>query len=321
MVVHTNQHSDHSMQGVFFEQMGYKADYILKGKYQFGKAVDFVIDVVKKEKPDWILVNGDTAGALVGALAAQYTDTKLAHVEAGLRSFDEFMFEERNRMATDGMSHLLLTYTKRQADYLKPNKELRGKIKFVGNTTVDLIRDFSEQIFNTPLFLPACYFYVTLHRKEFTDSKERMIRIFSTLRRLSEKYNVEIIFPVHPRTRDCAKKFGINIEELCGKNVNCLKPVSAFESLAYERNAVIILTDSGCIQEEACVFGVPCVTIRNNTERHECVEAGINIVTGFKPQNIMDAVERFIKVPPRKYPKLYGTYGVGKRIIDTLISY
>lgn len=326
VIVHTNQHSDYLMQEVFFKQMGYKANYILDGEYRFGKAVDFVTDIVKKEKPDWILVNGDTAGALVGALAAQYTDTKLAHVEAGLRSFDEFMCEERNRMAVDGMSHLLLTYTKAQADYLAKNKELRGKIKFVGNTTVDLIKDFRSEIDKAPALLcstlaPNGYIYVTLHRKEFTDSEQRMMRVFNALRVITEKYKCNIIFPVHPRTSDCAKKFGIDIEKMCGEYVYCLNPVSAFESLFYEKNAKMILTDSGCIQEEACVFKVPCVTIRENTERQECVKAGINKITGFYQPIILDVVDRFWKKSPTKYPNLYGTYGVGKRIVNELLKY
>jgi len=322
VVVHTNQHRDYSMNKVFFEEMGYSADYILKGQYKMGKAIDYVIDVIKSEKPDWILVNGDTAGALVGALAGQYTDTKICHVEAGLRSFDKDMYEERNRMSVDGMAHLLLTYTKKQADYLKNNKELRGKIKFVGNTTVDLIHDFDSEIRAASVLGHGInnYFYVTLHRKEFTDSKVRMIRVFGVLRRISEKHDIHMIFPVHPRTRDCAKRYDIDIEALCGDKVHCIKPVSAFESLRYEMKAKMILTDSGCIQEEACVFGVPCITIRDNTERHECVEAGINIVTGFKPTDIINAVEDFLEEPPEKFPKLYGTYGVGRRIVDSLIT-
>lgn len=313
-VAHTNQHSDFNMCGAFFKQMAYEPDYVLE-QYSLGKAIDWVRDIIRRERIDFLLINGDTAAALVGAVAGKYSDIGVGHIESGLRSFDREMYEERNRMVADSIAQYLFTYTRVQADYLSKNKELRGRIFNVGNTTVDLIHDFADRIVRPT---EQNYIYVTLHRKEFTDHKERMVRVFRCLDEITRRNDIDVVFPIHPRTVDCAKRHGIRIERIFGSRVKVIPPVPAFTSLGYEKHARLIFTDSGCIQEEACIFRVPCVTVRENTERHETIKLGVNVVTGFDRNTILASVDRFLRRKPA-FRNPYGNYGVGNRIVQTIL--
>ncbi len=312
VVIHTNQHSDDLMQAAIFSQMGYTPDFVLPAPYKLGKAIDWLCGLIAEEKIDLILVNGDTAAALVGAIAAVYSDVQLAHVEAGLRSFDRQMYEERNRIMVDSAAHYLFSYTDYQAGYLAKIPDLRGAIFNVGNTTVDLIHDFMDQL--TP---PAVqrYGYVTLHRKEFTDDPARMRQVFTTLNELAPQFEA-LIFPMHPRTRAEMARHQLPASLL--SNVTVLDPVGAFESLAYQRYADLVITDSGCVQEEAYIFNAPCITIRENTERPETLVNDANIVTGFEHAAIMAAVDRQISRPAAIFAPVYGSYGVAQRILATL---
>jgi len=329
IVIHTNQHHDANMSTVFFEQMGYQPDYVLTAPYSIGKAIDETMKILVDENIDVVLVNGDTAGSLVGALAAMYTDKKIAHVEAGLRSYDPYMYEERNRIMVDSMAHYLLTYTDRQAEFLITTPCLRGEIRNVGNTTVDLINDFEYQIDCVPQFLKEeaetkAFFYITLHRKEFTDHKNRIIDVFTAIKEITEKTGIRGIFPMHPRTKAACKLEDIDYQALLGENVHVIEPVTAFESMFFEKCSMFILTDSGCIQEEAYIFNTPCVTVRENTERPETLIAGANIVTGFKKEDVVEAAfeacERVKKFGKEKNPSVYGDVGVGSRIVDSIIK-
>ncbi len=314
-VIHTNQHHDYAMQGAIFEQMGYYPDRVLEGKYDIGKAIDWVRELVRTQNIDLLLANGDTAAALVAAIAAVYSDVGLAHIEAGLRSFDKAMYEERNRIMVDAAAHYLFAYTDYQAAYLDGIPDLRGRVFLVGNTTVDLLVDFDKQLFKPNI---NNYAYVTLHRKEFTDSKALMISVFETLNLLETKFS-HIIFPMHPRTYDAMKRF--NISSTLLDLVQVIKPVPPLKSLSYEKHAEIILTDSGCVQEEAYLFNVPCVTLRENTERHETILNNANVVSGFARNDILQAVEMQLAQKGKVFPPIYGSYGVGERIVDILCNH
>ena len=313
-VLHTSQHNAETMQKIHFDLAGYQPTLIMNPPYHFGKAVDWVCRQIKKRGITHILVNGDTSAALVGACAALYTDTPLAHVEAGLRSFDTLMVEERNRIMVDGVAHLLLTYTELQAHYLRQNKELRGKIINVGNTTVDLIHDF-EACLQAPR--QDRYAYITLHRKEFTDNRPRMEATFAALNQLAARLDA-FIFPMHPRTRSFVRKYRISQGLL--SNITVMEPVSFVQSLAYEKHASLILTDSGCVQEEAYLLNVPCVTIRENTERIETLQGGANILSGFQPEGIRAAVDRQLRQTLAGLPSIYGSPGAGDRIVQAVLS-
>ncbi|ABX05241.1 MAG TPA: UDP-N-acetylglucosamine 2-epimerase (non-hydrolyzing) [Herpetosiphon sp.] len=312
VVLHTNQHHDHLLQTAIFGQMGYMPDEVFPGNYSIGAAIDWVREQIRRHDIDLILVNGDTAAALVGAIAAVYSDVGLAHVEAGLRAFDKRMYEERNRIMVDGAAHYLFSYTQYQADYLAKIPDLRGRIFNIGNTTVDLIHDFAHEL--TPRRNDT-YAYITLHRKEFTDSRELMQQVFSTINELAQEFDA-MIFPMHPRTRAAMEHYGLSMDLL--SRVQVLDPVEPFESLAYEKYANIIITDSGCIQEEAYIFGVPCVTVRENTERPETIDSGANVVTGFEPTAIIAAVRNQRAKKGQQFSPVYGERGVGQRIVATL---
>lgn len=315
VVLHTNQHQDPLLREVIFSKMGYMPDFILPRAYSIGAAIDWVSEIIRSQQIDLILVNGDTAASLVGAVAAVYSDVGLAHVEAGLRAFDSRMYEERNRIMVDSAAHYLFTYTQHHAEYLKEIPDLRGRIFNVGNTTIDLIHDFSAELVKPR---SDTYAYVTLHRKEFTDSCARMADVFTTLNALADEFDA-IIFPIHPRTRAAMKNYGLSFDLL--SRIMVIDPVDPFTSLSYEKFAELIITDSGCIQEEAYIFGVPCVTVRDNTERPETIMAGANVLTGFSPMAIRDKVclqRRFAK---RQFPTVYGDRGAGRRIVQTLQEY
>lgn len=311
-VLHTGQHDSYEMNGAFFDQLGYHADHQLEVEYEIGRAIDWVKERIRALDLNLILVNGDTAAALVGAIAAIYSDVALAHVEAGLRSFDRLMYEERNRIMVDAASHYLFTYTCWEKAYLETVRDLRGRVFSVGNTTVDLIAEFDSRL--EPPDLPD-YAYVTLHRKEFTDCRQTMLDVFGALEELAESFPA-VVFPAHPRTADAMRRHGIPSHAL-GK-VGMIKPVTCLESLAYEKHAEVILTDSGCVQEEACIFEVPCVTMRENTERQGTVAVGANILAGFDRGAILDCVETQLARRGTPYPKIYGEPGVGDRIVEIL---
>ncbi len=313
-ILHTNQHSDYTMHGSLFKELGYCPDIVSPGQYSFGKAIDWVRDTVKNLRLDLILVNGDTAAALAGAIAGLYSDIKVAHVEAGLRSHDPLMYEERNRIMVDTMAHYLFAYTRERAHYLKNNAEIRGRVFVAGNTTMDLIADFKDRLKPSST---SRYAYVTLHRKEFTDQHEVMVKVFETLNILASELD-HIYFPVHPRTRSAIKTHGIPGWVL--SNVTLMDPVSAIDSLNFISNAALVMTDSGCIQEEAFILKTPCLTIRNNTERSETLSDNANIVTGFDPSRIKAAAVYQLTRGNISFRDAYGPGGAGKRIVDSIIS-
>lgn len=312
VVLHTNQHQDPLLREMVFAEMGYVPDFIYPRSYSIGAAIDWVCEIIRTQQIDLILVNGDTAASIVGAVAAVYSDVGLAHVEAGLRAYDNRMYEERNRIMVDSAAHYLFTYTQHHAEYLKKIPDLRGRIFNVGNTTVDLIHDFSAELVKPRL---DTYAYITLHRKEFTDSRTRMIDVFTTLNSLADEFDA-MIFPIHPRTRDAMQNYGLSFDLL--SRITVIDPVDPFTSLSYEKFAALIITDSGCIQEEAYIFGVPCVTVRNNTERPETIKVGANVLTGFSPGVIQDKICSQKSSGHQQFPPVYGDIGVGERIVHTL---
>jgi len=311
-VLHTNQHQDPLLREVVFAKMGYMPDFIYPRSYSIGAAIDWVSKIIRTQQIDLILVNGDTAASIVGAVAAVYSDVGLAHVEAGLRAYDNRMVEERNRIMVDSAAHYLFTYTQHHAEYLEKIPDLRGRIFNAGNTTVDLIHDFSAELVKPRT---DAYAYITLHRKEFTDSRARMVDVFTTLNALADEFDA-MIFPMHPRTRAAMKNYRLSFDLL--SRVTVIDPVEPFTSLSYEKFASLIITDSGCIQEEAYIFGVPCVTVRNNTERPETIKAGANVLTGFSPVVIRDKICSQKSSGHQQFPPVYGDPGAGGRVVQTL---
>lgn len=316
-VLHTGQHSSRRMSTDIYSQMGYAPSRRFLGTYRLGSAINWLQSNYAQDRISCVVVNGDTAAALPGALAALYLDIPVVHIEAGLRSGDAFMIEERNRIAVDAFSSMLFAYTEHERAALEMNPEMRGSIFVEGNTTVDVLHDFADAIARaTPM--SGRYLLATMHRKEFTDSANRMRTVFSELASLAA-HVCPVIFPMHPRTRDAMTRHDIPAS-LLGP-VQVIEPVPALESLGLLRGAAALLTDSGCMQEEAYMMRVPCITIRDNTERHLTIQHGANVLVGFDAQRLRAAVVRVLNGFECQWPPIYGTPGAGARILERILDH
>lgn len=315
VVCYTNQHALAEMSDVFFAAFDYQPDWRLDGGFTPGRCLDALTSLFRERSVTSVVVQGDTTSTLVGALAGLYAGSRIVHLEAGLRSFDEEMLEERHRRAVDHFAHELLTYTEKQSMQLQ-FESARGRVTRVGNPMVDVTKLLEARIDERMAAWPDDAFkflYVTMHRKEFTDQPGRMVDVFSAIASAAAMLKVGIVYPVHPRTKDVAKRHGI-----AWPFPPC-EPVDVIESLARIRYAAAVVTDSGGIQEEAAIYGTPCVTVRENTERWETVDAGLNVVTGFDTMKIVDAILNAKRTFKATEP-LYGAIGVGQRVVDVLLN-
>lgn len=284
-LVHTGQHYDRAMSQIFFEEMGIpEPDVNLNvgsgpHGWQTAQMLAKLEEVMLSQRPDWVLVYGDTNTTLAGALAAVKLQIPLAHVEAGLRSFNRSMPEEHNRVLTDHCANILFCPTQTAVENLK-REGITSGVHLVGDTMYDAVLEFSEiarerSTILSDLGLQAgAYILATVHRPYNTDVPENLASILSAFSEIHEP----IVFPVHPRTQ---KK----IAELNGKlrdlpNLKMIEPLGYLDMLMLEQNARLVLTDSGGMQKEAYFFGVPCVTLRLETEWVETVEAGWNVLVG-----------------------------------------
>lgn len=296
-ILHTGQHYTPNMDEVFFQELRLPkpAYHLGLGQLSYRKQVGFFIkhitEVLQKERPDVVLVQGDTMSVVAGALAANKLGIKLAHHEAGLRSHDVTMLEEVNRTITDHISEFLFTPTETASRNLLEEGFNPDRIYLTGNTIVDVIQKYASDISATSPSLadlrltPRRYFLVTAHRAENVDNPQRLRNIFDGLARVKRTYSdFEIVYPMHPRTKKRSEEFGIPLDT----GIRVIEPVGYFTMLNLQKNARLIITDSGGIQEEACVLQVPVVTIRDNTERPETVELGFNVlVPGVRPEDIL----------------------------------
>jgi UDP-N-acetylglucosamine 2-epimerase (non-hydrolysing) len=314
-VLHTNQHSAARMSSEVYAELGYRPKRTLRVPYRLGVAIDWLQQTFVEDEVTHVIVNGDTAASIAGALAAMYLDIGVTHIEAGLRSGDPHMPEERNRIMVDAIASLLFAYTDVERAELLRTPTIRGRVLLEGNTTVDLLHDFAGRLAQP--VQGGRYVFVTLHRKELTDSRQRLLSVFHALRRIAAQH-CSVVFPMHPRTHDAVKKHAIPLRSL--GNVHVLEPVSTFQSLGLQKHAAAVLTDSGCVQEEAYLLDVPCVTIRDNTERHLTVAHGANVVTGFEPARILEETERALALARKAWPNIYGTAGAGKRIVGRIMA-
>lgn len=296
-ILHTGQHYTYEMDQIFFDQLElpkpkYNLDVgsALHGE-QTGKILTETEKVLQKEKPDVVLVQGDTNTVLAGSLAATKLHIKVGHVEAGLRSYDRNMPEEINRILSDHCSDYLFAPTEKSKKILLSEGIAEQKIFITGNTIVDALLQYAKfadrksDILSELDLTKQKYFLVTVHRQENVDDKNRFNNILTALKKLSQQYNYQIIYPIHPRAQKKIHKFNLDIA-----GITLLDPVDFLSFIKLEKNAKIVLTDSGGVQEETCILGVPCVTLRDNTERPETIDVGSNILAGIKPDNIIKCV-------------------------------
>ena len=322
--LHTGQHYSHNMDGVFFEQLGLPdAGYNLdvgSGSHaeQTGKILSGVEGVLVKESPDVVLVEGDTNTVLAAALAASKLHIGVGHVEAGLRSFDKGMPEEVNRVLTDHCSDLLFAPTGGAYINLVSENIPKEKVFVTGNTIVDVVNrnlgiaDGVVDVFGDLGVEPGEFFLFTLHRQENVDDGKRLGSILKGLELLSHEFGLRVVYPVHPRTRKMIEGFGFHIN-----GMDLIEPVDYLRFLQLESRARLVLTDSGGVQEEACVLGVPCVTLRDNTERPETLDAGSNMLAGSDPERILECT-RLMLDKGKSWRNPFGDGNAGKRIVDLL---
>lgn len=317
VVLHTNQHVADAMCGDVYADMDYAPDHRLPGDYRIGTAIDWLQQRFRADGVTHVVVNGDTAASLAGAVAALYAGLPSVHIEAGLRARDVFMLEERNRIMVDAVAELLFAYTTHEARLLERCAEVRGQVHCEGNTTVDLIHDFGPRLARPP-GQPGTYLFATMHRREFTESPERMRLVFGAFAEIARTL-CPLVLALHPRTRDALRRHGVPLALL--DPVRVVEPLPIFDALAMQRHAAAVLTDSGCIQEEAYILGTPCITVRENTERHLTVQHGGNVVTGFSRRSILAAVRRALDARRRPLPDIYGAPGAGTRMLGRIVEH
>jgi UDP-N-acetylglucosamine 2-epimerase (non-hydrolysing) len=282
-LVHTGQHYDPNMSDIFFQQLQMpQPDVNLEvgsGSHAFQTAQIMIKfeELVTEQRPDLVLVYGDVNSTVAATLVCAKLQIKVGHVEAGLRSFDREMPEEINRLVTDQLTDLLFTPSLDADENLKREGVAPDKIHRVGNLMIDTLVRLLDQAHRPPIEgVNGRYVLVTLHRPSNVDEPEMLRQIVETLNRLSEQ--VRVIFPLHPRTRERIDQFGLKLNEVGG--LALLGPIGYLEFLALQRDAAVVITDSGGIQEETTYLGVPCLTLRENTERPITVELGTNSLVG-----------------------------------------
>ena len=319
VLLHTGQHYDDCMSGQFLRELALPtADYELgvgSGTHaqQTAKMLIGIEEAIVREQPDAMVVFGDTNSTLAGALAAAKVGIKIAHVEAGLRSFNRSMPEEVNRVLVDHLSTWLFCPSGSSAKNLATEGIFQG-VHVVGDLMAEAIESvdaaFSSTVFERLDLQPQQYLLATIHRAENTDDYERLKFLLTTLASIEEP----VVLPVHPRTKQAISKAGL--AELSG--IQFIDPVGYADMVALERSARMILTDSGGVQKEAYWLGVPCLTLREETEWTETVEVGWNVLTGVDAQRILNAVRMF--KPPSERPTLYSEGRASDRIVALLES-
>ena len=322
VLVHTGQHYDANMSDVFFDELDIPAPRYHLGVgggshgAMTGQMLAKTEEVLLLEKPDWVLVYGDTNSTLAGALAAAKLHIPVAHVEAGLRSFNRRMPEEINRIMTDHVSDLLFAPTETAVQHLA-HEGIRRGVHQVGDVMLDATLMFRERtqeragLLETLGVTPGNYFLATVHRAENTDDPKRLAQIFTAFQTLSHP----VLLPLHPRTRSKLEASGLG-GLLQHANLIVVEPVGYLEMLLLASQARTILTDSGGLQKEAYFLGVPGVTLRDETEWVETVASGWNVLVGADPEAIAQAVTR-----PRPKPRTLDAYGGGtasERIVQIL---
>jgi UDP-N-acetylglucosamine 2-epimerase (non-hydrolysing) len=307
---YTNQHSRDEMSGVFFRTLGFKPHVWFEEEFRRGRVLDALVYQFQSIRVSTVVCQGDTTTTMLAALAGVHAGCRVVHLEAGLRSFDDEMLEERHRRAVDHIADELLTYTSGQSLQLQ-QECVRGQITWVGNPLVDVVEYFREDM-NSFMWTEP-FLYVTMHRKEFTDRPERMESTFLAILTCAKELGLRVVYPAHPRTIDCAERAGLTWP------FQPQEPVGILESLARIRSATVVITDSGGVQEEAALLGTPCVTVRENTERPETVESGVNVIVGFDPTRLWEEVRRAASTP-KHCQQLYGPPGVGDRIANVLMG-
>jgi UDP-N-acetylglucosamine 2-epimerase (non-hydrolysing) len=326
LLVHTGQHYDENMSEIFFRELGIRRPDINLGVGSASHAVQTANILMgfesfcDREKPDWVVVVGDVNSTMACALVCAKLGIRIAHVEAGLRSYDRTMPEEINRIVTDALADMLLTPSQDASENLVHEGVPEEKIKFVGNIMIDsLIENLpkarSLDTLATLGLEPGRFAYITLHRPSNVDGQPNLSTIMSGLEYFSR--DLPMVFPVHPRTRKKLAEFGLTPRP--DGRLLLLEPIGYLESLCLTENARFVLTDSGGLQEEATFFRTPCLTLRPTTERPVTVTMGSNRLT--KSDSLIDDVGAVLGGPERtgQIPPLWDGH-TAKRVLENLLA-
>ena len=316
ILVHTGQNYDHGLNEVFIKELGIrKPNYHLGATGSFGEQIAKIFPpleaILLKEKPDAFLVLGDTNSSL-GAIMAKRLGVRVFHMEAGNRCYDDNVPEEVNRRLIDHSSDILLPYTERSRQNLLA-EGIEGKRIFVtGNPIYEVLEHFRDDIGRQSTDLD--HFLITLHRQENVDSPRRLKLITKAFNELAETYEMPLIWPVHPRTRKHLKNYDLH------PSIILEEPMGLFQFVALEKSAYCVLTDSGTVQEECAIFGVPVVTVRDSTERPETLESGSNYIAGCEPESIIRGV-KLATTTDGEAPANYLTDSVSDTILKIVLGY
>lgn len=323
-ILHTGQHYDYNMSDVFFKEMEIPIPNnnlnIGGGTHgqNTGRMIEQIEEILIKEKPDWVVLFGDTDSTLAGAIAASKMHIPVAHVEAGLRSWNRAMPEEINRVLTDHCSDVLFVPSEGAARNLKKEGVPNEKVKWSGDIMYDVALMFKERISNSELSVekwgvtPKGYVLATIHRAENTDTAEQLSQVMD---RLSE-VNHQIILPLHPRTKNALSKFQIHLPD----NITAISPVGYLEMVLLEINALFIITDSGGVQKEAYFHQVPCITMREETEWSELVEHSFNYIVGTNFNKMQKALNEIENRDFLYDQKFYGDGNAAQLIVKALLE-
>jgi UDP-N-acetylglucosamine 2-epimerase len=327
--VHTGQNYHESLSDVFLKELEVRTPdfhFGIRAKSfgeQIGQILSKADEVLEKIKPEKVLILGDTNSALTAIVAAR-RGIPVYHMEAGNRCYDDRVPEEVNRRIIDHSSAFLLPYTERSKENLVREGIERERIFVTGNPINEVLKTFSAKIDASDAFKkfgvdPYGYFLVTLHRSENVDLPERLGKILQGLSLVTEKFDKQMLVSVHPRTAEKLEKFGL---KAASDKIRLLNPLGFFDFVRLEKNALAVLTDSGTVQEECAIFGVPNVTVRDVTERPETIEAGSNILSGADPEKILKCVEIAVsQVANWKAPDEYLAENVSQTVCRILLGY
>lgn len=327
VLVHTGQNYEENLSEVFFRELGlrqpnlYLCVQAADLAEQVGQIIAGVGQAIDKVKPDRLLILGDTNSGLAAIVAAR-RGVPVYHLEAGNRCYDDRVPEEINRRIIDHCSTVLMPYTQRSKENLLREGIERDRIFVIGNPIYEVLNTYAPQIEANHVLArlglePRCYFLVTMHRSENVDDPERLAKLLEGLHQVGAKYQQPVVVSLHPRTADKMRQFGL---EARSEHIQLLKPLGFFDFVALERNTRCVLSDSGTVQEECCIFGVPNVTIRDVTERPETIECGSTILSGTEPGSIVQAIEVALNSPcdwvaPPEYMERHVSVTVAKVVL------
>lgn len=326
-LIHTGQHYSEQLDGVFFDQLGLPSPRVNldvgSGAHgsQTGRMLGAIEDELLDIDPGVVVVQGDTNSTLAGGLAGSKLDTAVAHVEAGLRSFDREMPEETNRVVVDHVSDYLFPPTESAAAQLQREDVPASRIAVTGNTIADAIDHYGSLAAHRSDVLdrlgldPGEFCLLTAHRAENVDDRSRFEALLAGVDRYATETGRDVVYPIHPRAESNLDSFGLTVPD----SIRLVDPLDFFDFLRLESEAAVVFTDSGGVQEETCILGTPCVTLRYTTERPETVHVGANCIAGLVPEEIQRAAERMAS-KRGAWESPFGDGRAAERIVSTVAA-